>query len=131
MKSNKFIVKETAKGGNFIAMLDDTTKQGAVDIRRKPSTLTAKLAGVSPLLKKLVNIGLFIGNQEHFSGRLEWDVIVENYGSCHSIAFGVCKIDALKEELELNRDFKDITQAKSLILVATNGTVSGGLKGRV
>lgn len=47
------------------------------------------------------------------------------------MAFGLVKLDDLKEELDLNKDFKDFIDKKSLILLSTNGTVSGGLKGRV
>lgn len=82
------------------------------------------------LLKKSI-IGIAINNQEHYSGRLEWEVTVENFSSCHSAGFGICKLEELKEELEINKDLKDFTSSKSLILLTTNGTVSGNLKGRV
>lgn len=60
-----------------------------------------------------------------------WEVTVENFGSCHNLAFGLAKLDILKEELNTAKDFKDFTDKKSLILLSSSGIISGGLKGKV
>lgn len=76
LKSSKFIVKENK--GMPVAMLDDTSKQGVVTLNTNYA-LNAKLACLSSILKKL-NVGLALCNQEFYTGKYDWDVVVENFG---------------------------------------------------
>ncbi|KAL4460428.1 hypothetical protein ABPG74_000179 [Tetrahymena malaccensis] len=128
LKTNKFIIKENK--GCPMLMLDDTQKQSTQTNLDIPKIQNSKLVQISALLQKL-NIGLVLANQELFSGKYEWEVIIENNDQCHSIGFGLCKLDELQQEIELGKTLKEFTESNGLIIVTSNGKIAGGLKGRV
>ncbi|EAR99167.1 hypothetical protein TTHERM_00390070 (macronuclear) [Tetrahymena thermophila SB210] len=128
LKTNKFIIKENKDWP--MLMLDDTQKQGIQSNLDIPKIQNVKLVQISALLQKL-NIGLVLANQELFSGKYEWEVVIENNDQCHSIGFGLCKLDELQSEIELGKNLKEFSESTGLIVVTSNGKIAGGLKGRV
>lgn len=89
------------------------------------------LLPVHPRMKR-VSAAVILGKQEYFTGKHEWDAILENNDACHSIGFGICKKPQLIKDIEEGWNLKDFKggEYQSLIIIQASGALQGGLKGR-
>ena len=62
-----------------------------------------------------------MGANDLFTGKYEWDVILENNDACHSIGFGICKRQDLLKELQTGWTMKELQGTQSLILIQASG----------